>query len=383
MLVCSLHNFRLENSVDSKYLMTKGTNEYSGFVVIKRGKEKFKSATRILQDSEGVKTLALASSFEISDVRERRQQQQVTEGDLFASMQEEHETDVVTLSVKIYAAKSGVQIYHVVGFLNISDYKKRPERRHEVSLKMHKQPLVSHGLGIADEYALTEGVRSADGILSLQLIYTADNEHPSLLNFIACGLFLCPATTPLDRGANSSIEDRERGAGERRGGTGITDACMKAALCGVGSHDTEGSQGGTAVDYTGDMKEEAREGDQHRRLRHQGQEEGGGANQPDSSSHYSQQHQKRRNEPEYSFAAEILKTFQSWPAVGAAPSAPFPTAATAAPSGAPGAPFAAVGAGAGAGARAPGAGFAPFAGAGVAAAYVPPPAAADVRRKDD
>lgn len=279
MLVCNLHKFRIENSVDAKYLLSSTTpGEYTGVVLIKRGKETFKSPQRKLHtDTDGNKSISLASSFEISDVREARRSPAfdassnstgggdhglaltASESNLFSeSAIRDHEADVISMSVRLYS-RSGMQIYNVRGFLNISDYKKRPEKRHEISLKMYKQPLMAASNGFHygdDDSSLVNGTRAADGALSMHLVYSHDNEHPSLLNFIACGLFLCPATTPLDRGSSSgggfgaSAEDRS----DQKT---LTDACMNMTLC-ASSHDV--SAGETAVEYSGGMTDEKSDG---------------------------------------------------------------------------------------------------------------------------
>jgi hypothetical protein len=74
-------------------------------------------------------------------------------------------------------------------------------------------------------------------------------EHPSLANFLLCGVFLCPATAPFDGSQGSAIVSGESP-------TSVSPAVLcsvsNSDLTGIGGAGTANKEGGNSSRYSSD-----------------------------------------------------------------------------------------------------------------------------------
>lgn len=248
MLVCQVYQFVTENTVDNKFLFT--SEGITGFASVKRGGAKSKVSYRTpnkpldkLQSGGGSshRILNLSTTLELLDIDS---QKLLDEGNNDA-LGDEGENDCIMLNVKI-SSKSSVLLFNAMAFLSMEKFRSKPETRHQLTLNMYKQPLISAYYS-AEAMRQDANLLASDGKLYMTVIYTNDYEHPSVWNQLLCGMSLVPQVVkPIERGE-----------------TPLSDigAATALALCGS-DHSSEPS----ATTYLGTMKEESPNGGKSRSL---------------------------------------------------------------------------------------------------------------------
>ena len=240
MLVCQMYQFVTENTVDNKFLFT--SEGITGWACMKRGGAKSKVSYRTptkpldkIQSNGGSshRILNLSTTLELFDLDN---QKLLDEGNNDA-LDDGGENDCITLNVKI-SSKSSVLLFNAMAFLSMEKFRSTPETRHQLQVKMYKQPLISAYYS-ADAMQQDANLLASDGKLYMTVIYTNDYEHPSVWNQLLCGMSLVPQvvkpieTTPLSDAA----------------------AATTLALCG-----SDNSSESSATSYLGTMKEESSSG---------------------------------------------------------------------------------------------------------------------------
>ena len=221
MLICVLRTFRVENKADAQHMFGSAASECCGYCSIKRPgtdtRSRYQTPVRPLTlDDASHKVLQLNSSVEITS--------------------ESDEDDAIVLNVKLFSKGNRVLLWNCMGFINIADYRFKPEHRHEINLPLFKQPTYVLTYG-NDCDTLAAKNHPCDGILHVTLLFTNDVEHPSLANFLLCGVFLCPVTVPFDGSQGSAIVSADSP-------TSVTPA----VLCSMTSSDPAGISAGTEIE---------------------------------------------------------------------------------------------------------------------------------------
>lgn len=242
MLVCQMYQFVTENTVDNKFLFT--SEGITGWACMKRGGAKSKVSYRTptkpldkIQSNGGSshRILNLSTTLELFDLDN---QKLLDEGNNDA-LDDGGENDCITLNVKI-SSKSSVLLFNAMAFLSMEKFRSTPETRHQLQVKMYKQPLISAYYS-ADAMQQDANLLASDGKLYMTVIYTNDYEHPSVWNQLLCGMSLVPQVAkPIERGT-----------------TPLSDAAAATTLALCGSDNSSES---SATSYLGTMKEESSSG---------------------------------------------------------------------------------------------------------------------------
>jgi len=243
MLVCQMYQFVTDNTVDNKFLFT--SEGITGWACMKRGGAKSKVSYRTptkpldkIQSNGGSshRILNLSTTLELLDLDN---QKLLDEGNNDA-LDDGGENDCITLNVKI-SSKSSVLLFNAMAFLSMEKFRSTPETRHQLQVKMYKQPLISAYYS-ADAMQQDANLLASDGKLYMTVIYTNDYEHPSVWNQLLCGMSLVPQVVkPIERGETTPLSDAA--------------VATTLALCG-----SDNSSESSATSYLGTMKEESSSG---------------------------------------------------------------------------------------------------------------------------
>jgi hypothetical protein len=86
-----------------------------------------------------------------------------------------------------------------VAILSMSEYRSSPEQRYQKSVSCTVVPTPPQ-----------ECFELVKAEIGLSLVYSHDIEHPSLFNFIACGLLMCPGAPTIPSSSTDKAQRRDR-----------------------------------------------------------------------------------------------------------------------------------------------------------------------------